>query len=68
MELFFRRKAFQDIALLQRRVLCLIKGTATDRYHDLISSNPQLLQRVPKTMIASYLGVSRETLSRMITQ
>ena len=65
MEYYFRKKAFNDIAQLQRRILCLIKGTAADRYHDLADNYPELIQRVPKAMIASYLGVSRETLSRM---
>ena len=67
LEFYFRKKAFDEIALLHHRILCLLKGTAADRYHDLINNFPQLVQRVSKTMIASYLGVSRETLSRLMT-
>lgn len=68
MQYYFRKKAVHDIAHLQRRILCLIRGTAADRYHDLLTNFPELAQRVPKTAIASYLGVSRETLSRMMLQ
>jgi CRP-like cAMP-binding protein len=66
MEYYFRRKSIKDNTRLQRRILCLIRNNATDRYHDLITNNPQLVHRVPKALIASYLGVSRETLSRMM--
>jgi CRP-like cAMP-binding protein len=66
METFFRKKAIYDTILLQRRILCLISNNATTRYNDLLLNYPQVIQRVPKTMIASYLGVSRETLSRLM--
>ncbi|WP_052273185.1 Crp/Fnr family transcriptional regulator [Flavihumibacter solisilvae] len=36
-----------------------------DRYHYLIEHKPQLLQRIPLTHLASYLGISRETLTRI---
>ena len=39
--------------------------TAQERYAALLESEPSLLQRVSLTDIASYLGVSRETLSRI---
>jgi CRP-like cAMP-binding protein len=68
MQYYFRKKADYDQALLNKRILCLITNNATDRYHDLMVHSPELVNRVPKTMIASYLGVSRETLSRMILQ
>ena len=41
------------------------KGNAKERYEQLLQQYPTLFQRVPKTLIASYLGVSRETLSRL---
>jgi CRP-like cAMP-binding protein len=67
MEYFFRKKTTEEYILLQRRTLCLISNNARDRYEDLLQNYPGIVQRVPKTMIASYLGVSRETLSRLIT-
>ncbi len=65
MERFFAQQATTGYIDLQRRVLCLISSTASKRYHYLIAQSPDLLRRVPKAMIASYLGVSRETLSRL---
>lgn len=39
--------------------------TATERYHDLLLQTPHLIERVPLGHIASYLGISAETLSRI---
>jgi CRP-like cAMP-binding protein len=39
--------------------------TATDRYEKLIATYPRLIQRVPQYMVASYLGVTPESLSRI---
>jgi CRP-like cAMP-binding protein len=68
MQYFFRQKAIDENILLQRRIQCFVSNNATNRYHQLVAKNPELIQRVPKKLIASYLGVSRETLSRLILQ
>ena len=39
--------------------------SATERYEKLIATYPQLVQRVPQYMVASYLGVTPESLSRI---
>ena len=39
--------------------------TATERYLDLLEQSPHILDRVPLGYIASYLGISQETLSRI---
>jgi CRP-like cAMP-binding protein len=39
--------------------------TPTERYRYIEKNNPQLLQRIPLSQMASYLGVKRETLSRI---
>ena len=49
----------------QKRINAAISFTAEERYLNLMATNPTLLQRFPQTMIASYLGVSPETLSRI---
>lgn len=36
-----------------------------ERYEQLLEKYPSLVQRVPKSLLAAYLGVSRETLSRL---
>ncbi len=63
-EHFFRCKSNAGYMALQRRILSLLNVSAKERYEDLLASYPSLFQRVPKAFIASYLGVSRETLSR----
>ena len=65
MEYFFLKKTTAGYIALQKRISCFISSKASDRYHNLLDQYPGLLQRVPKAMIASYLGVSRETLSRL---
>jgi CRP-like cAMP-binding protein len=39
--------------------------TATERYENLLQQTPHILERVPLGYIASYLGISQETLSRI---
>jgi CRP-like cAMP-binding protein len=64
-EHFFLSKVNAGYVGLQRRILSLLDKDAKGRYEQLIELYPSLLQRVPKTILASYLGVSRETLSRI---
>ena len=39
--------------------------TATERYLDILDKSPHIVQAIPLTIIASYLGISLETLSRI---
>jgi CRP-like cAMP-binding protein len=55
---------FQAIAM-QKRIHAVIGMTAEERYCDLSRTYPQFLERFPMNMIASYLGLSPETLSRI---
>jgi len=50
---------------LQRRMTMTISQTAEEKYKTLLGTYPQIIQRVPQHMIASYLGVKPETLSRI---
>jgi CRP-like cAMP-binding protein len=49
----------------QRRLNAAITLPAEERYHDLEETYPEFLQRFPQHIIASYLGINRETLSRI---
>jgi CRP-like cAMP-binding protein len=49
----------------QKRIHSAISLTAEERYLDLLKQNPVFFQRFPQNMIASYLGISPETLSRI---
>lgn len=42
--------------------------TATERYEELINTRPHFIQRIPVGHIASFLGISKETLSRIRTK
>jgi CRP-like cAMP-binding protein len=52
----------------QKRIHSSISQTAEERFTDLINTYPEFLQRFPQNMIASYLGISPETLSRIRKQ
>jgi CRP-like cAMP-binding protein len=64
MEHFFRKKTNRRNVALQQRILSLLSDNAKERYDKLLEQYPQLFQKVPKQLIAAYLGVTRETLSR----
>lgn len=49
----------------QKRIHASLSLTAEERYLDLLEHNPVFLQRFPQNMIASFLGITPETLSRI---
>lgn len=55
----------KHIRNLQNRVNSLLADTAEERYLDFIRMYPDILQRVPQWMVASYLGITPESLSRV---
>ena len=42
-----------------------MNNNVKDRYEELLKLYPELYNMVPKSLIAAYLGVSRESLSRL---
>lgn len=49
----------------QKRINAALSMTAEERYNMLIDSYPEFTQRFPQQLIASYLGITKETLSRI---
>lgn len=49
----------------QRRLFTLISSSAEEKYTEFQKTYPSVFNRVPLHMVASYLGISRETLSRI---
>ena len=60
-----RRMSDQIILELEKLIMerCFI--SASERYHLLIEQEPEILQKVPLRHIASYLGISQVSLSRI---
>jgi len=54
---------YRRIAKLQRRVLMLMGSPAIDRYTYFLNTYPDLPNRIPQRMIATYLGVTPQALS-----
>lgn len=66
--------SFQEIVLhfitqytvqLERRLLMIQTQTAAEKYQHILQNEPELILQIPNKDLASYLGVSRETLSRI---
>lgn len=64
-EYFFRWRTNKGYVAAQKRLLSFMNSDAKRRYEDLMKQYPALYNNVPKHLIAAYLGVSRETLSRL---
>jgi len=52
----------------QRRLTSSISGDAEKRYTDFVECYPELMERFPQHIIASYLGITKDTLSRIKRQ
>ena len=50
---------------MQKRLTSTISLTLEERYANFVTTYPDIVQRVPQHMIASYMGLTPETLSRM---
>jgi CRP-like cAMP-binding protein len=64
-EHFFRWRTNKGYVAAQKRLLSVMNNDAKARYEELLHQYPALYNIVPKHLIAAYLGVSRETLSRL---
>ena len=55
----------KHIRILQNRINALLADTAEERYMSFIKMYPDILLRAPQWMVASYLGITPESLSRV---
>ena len=61
----FRTGLQRHNAAKDQRIVTALTTTAEERYLEFLERYPSLVQRVPQWMVASYLGVSPETISRV---
>ncbi len=52
----------------EKRIASYISSNAAERYADFVNNHPDFLQRFPQHLIASYLGITKDTLSRIRKQ
>jgi len=64
-ERYFRILTQNNMVAMQKRLTSELSSTAEEKYLKLISAYPNIVSRVPQHMIASYLGLTPETLSRI---
>jgi CRP-like cAMP-binding protein len=67
-ERYFRILIQNNLIATQKRLMGSLSKSAEEKYVNLINNFPACLQRVPQHMIASYLGITPETLSRIRSQ
>ena len=49
----------------QKRIATIMNNSAEQRYEEFVKSHPHFIQRFPQHQIASFLGITKETLSRV---
>ena len=60
-----RLKLLEEVVWFKKRTLAVINRSAEERYADLIKDHEDILQNVPLKHIASYLGITDSSLSRI---
>lgn len=55
----------KSLLAAQSRIYAAISYSAEQKYLDFVSKYPGFANRIPQSMIASYLGMTPETLSRI---
>ena len=67
-ETFFRMMAERGVAFMQRKFISAIIGTAEERYAQFLELYPQMINRFPQYVIASYLNMTTEFFSKIRNQ
>ena len=66
--LLFQRLMQNRQSASQKRIITSMSATSEERYMQFMKTYPSLAQRIPQHMIASYLGITPESLSRIRKQ
>ncbi|MBB4803959.1 CRP-like cAMP-binding protein [Flavobacterium nitrogenifigens] len=62
---FYYQYIQQSLLAYQKRMVSQIKNTPEERYKELLKEFPEIIKRVPQHYIASYLGITSVSLSRI---
>jgi CRP-like cAMP-binding protein len=65
MDRYFRILYQNSLVTKDRRLMSSITHNAEDKYRQLVEKHSAILKRIPQNLIASYLGIAPETLSRI---
>lgn len=58
-------KLLKRISTLQKRIIMLLSSSAIERYDYFLETYPNITQRVPQKMIASFIGITPQALSTL---
>lgn len=64
----FVRYIKKSYIFLQRRLVSILSNSAEENYEELIRIHPELIKRLPQYHISSYLGVTPEFLSKILSK
>ncbi|MCW3465773.1 Crp/Fnr family transcriptional regulator [Chitinophaga nivalis] len=64
-DLFYRNYLERAYVMNTNRLMSFITMDATERYQRLLMESPKIVQRLSNKMVANYLGISQEALSRL---
>jgi CRP-like cAMP-binding protein len=62
---FLMETAFRRFSHYSKLYLSFLKNNPVERYKELLRNQPRIIQRVPQHYIASYLGITPVSLSRI---
>jgi len=65
MDRYFRILFQNSLIVKERRLVQAHTLTAEEKYRELVANNPGLVNRVPQNLLASYLGLTAATVSRL---
>ena len=62
---FINETIFRRLNFYSKLFMSYIKNTPEERYKELLKTNPHIIRRIPQHYIASYLGITSVSLSRI---